>query len=140
VHDIVSVPAGDLVIIVELPTWFGPAFISSILFVSGTMIRPPQLQAATSTNIALSAVDARPVKLRPVEAFPVVKAALDWTGKSTPVKVRAQALSNTKTPPFVYVTTIFAVVAVGFFSDQISAPIVLPNVPADFVKASVPLN
>src|SRR2546429_433665 len=101
VHGIVSVPAGDLVMIVELPTWFGPAFMPSVLFVSGTISRSPQLQAATSTNIALSLVDARLAKLRPVEAFPVVNIALDWTGKSTPAKVRAQTRSNTNTPPFV---------------------------------------
>ena len=87
--------------IVELPTWFGPAFRSSVLFVSGVIPRPPQLQAAMSTNMALSLVDVRPVKLIPVDAFWVVNVALDCTGKSTPVNVRAQARSNTNVPPLV---------------------------------------
>src|SRR5262249_4462334 len=128
--------AGDFVMIVELPTWFGPAFRSSVRFASGVIIRPPQLHAAMSTNIDLSIVDVRPVRLIPLEASFVVKTAPDdGTGRSTPVNVRAQARSNTNVPPLVYVMTTFPVVAVGFFRDQISAPIVFPNVPADLVKA-----
>src|ERR1051326_3217472 len=56
-HGIVSLPAGDFVIILELPTWLGPAFRSSIRFVSPIITRPPQLQAAMSTNTALSAIE-----------------------------------------------------------------------------------
>src|SRR6185295_14981057 len=138
----VSFPAGDLVMIVELPTWFGPALRSRVLFVSVSpiIVRPPQLQAAMSTNMALSLVDVRPVKLIPPDELAAVNVALDCTGKSTPVNVRAQARSNTNVPPLVYVMTMFAVVAVGFFSDQISAPMVLPSVPADLVRFSEPLN
>ena len=83
----------------ELPTWFGPAFRSSLLFGSGVIIRPPQLQAAMSTNIELSLVDVRPVRLMPIDAFAVVNVAPGCTGKSTPVNVRAQARSNTNVPP-----------------------------------------
>src|SRR6185295_5163609 len=140
VHGIVSFPAGVLVTIVELPTWFGPALRPRVRFVSAVIARPPQLQAAMSTNMALSVVEVRPVKLIPPDALAVVNVALDCIGKSTPVNVRAQALSNTNVPPLVYVMTTFAVVAVGFFSDQISAPMVLPSVPADLVRFWEPLN
>ena len=77
--------------IVELPTWFGPALRSSVLFVSATISRPPQLQAAMSTNMLLSLVDLSPVKLSPSDESDAVNVALDCTGKSTPVKLRAQA-------------------------------------------------
>src|ERR1051326_6015207 len=98
-HGIVSLPAGDFVIILELPTWLGPAFRSSVRFVSGVIIRAPQLQAAISTNIDLSLVEVRPLKAMPDEAFAVVNTALGCPGKSVPANVRAQARSNTNVPP-----------------------------------------
>src|ERR1051326_6551536 len=101
VQDIVSVPAGDFVITVELPTWFGPAFRPSVRFVSGVIIRPPQLHAAMSTNMALSLIDVRPVRLMPVDESAVVNPAVDCTGTSSPVNVRAQVRSNTNVPPAV---------------------------------------
>src|ERR1051326_8019465 len=119
--------------IVELPTWLGPAFRPSVRFVSGVIIKPPQLQAATSTKMDRSLVDVRPVRPMPEDALAVVKTAPDCAGKSAPVNVRAQASSKTNMPPLVYVMTTVPVTAVGFFSDQISAPIVLPSVPTDFV-------
>src|SRR5207237_5165693 len=97
-------PAGDFVMIVEPPTWFGPlgpALRPSVLFGSAVISRQPQLKAAMSTNTALSLVDVRPVKLIPPDASLVVNVALDCTGKSMPVKVRAQAISNTNVPPLV---------------------------------------
>src|SRR5439155_24619932 len=101
VQGIVSFPAGDFVMIVELPTWLGPAFRPSVRFVSPVITRPPQLHAATSTNTALLVVDVRPVKLIPPDASAVLNIALACTGKSTPVNVRAHASSQTKVPPVV---------------------------------------
>src|SRR5690349_19288857 len=95
-----SDPAGDFLMI-ELPTTFGPAFMPNMRFASGLMTRPPQLQAATSTNIELSIVDVSPDKPNPVDAFAVVNVAPACTGRSAPVNVRAHASSKTNMPPLV---------------------------------------
>src|SRR5206468_12904300 len=77
--------------IVALPALHAFPTRRSSDLVSDVIIRPPQLQAAMSTNMALSLVDVRPVKLIPVDAFAVVNVALEFGRETSELQSRSEA-------------------------------------------------